>query len=908
MSTSRTAEFGAAAARTAEGSRLEEIRHGVHWRRWGPYLSERQWGTVREDYSENGDAWGYFPHDHARSRAYRWGEDGLGGFGDDQLLLCLGLALWNGRDPILKERLFGLTNAEGNHGEDVKELYYYLDGTPTHSYMRMLYKYPQAAFPYARLVEENRRRDRTEPEFELIDTGVFDGNRYFDVVIEYAKADVDDILMQVTIHNRAAEAASLHVLPQLWARNIWSWKSDSMRPQLLARQDDSISIDHPQLPELRLHCDGRPEFLFCQNETNIRRLCGIEAPGHHFKDGINDYVVNGDTEAVRPDRRGTKVAAHYQLSLPGAESGRLRARLTLADHPTGLDDFDRVFDQRRAEADEFYAELQQDIADPDARLVQRQALAGMLWNKQYYYIDIPEWLNGDPLQPPPPAARRHGRNSDWPHLNNADIILMPDKWEYPWYAAWDLAFHAVTIALIDPRFAKNQLLLLTRDWYMHPNGQLPAYEWAFGDVNPPVQAWAAWRVYEIDRDHRGGEGDRDFLERVFHKLMLNFTWWVNRKDVEGRNIFQGGFLGLDNIGLFDRNAALPSGGYINQADGTAWMAMYTLNLMRIALELALTDHVYEDIASKFFEHFLYIAEAMTNIGGEGIGLWDEEDEFYYDVVHLPGGERIPSRVRSLVGLIPLFAVEVLDASVFTRLPRFSARAHWFLEHRPHLAQLVSRWHDPRTGERHLLSLLRGHRMKRLLNRMLDETAFLSDFGVRSLSKFYGENPYVLERAGHRFEVRYVPGDSDSGVFGGNSNWRGPIWMPVNFLIIESLQRFHSYYGDDFKVECPTGSGRLCHLGEVAGELSRRLCRIFLRDENGRRPVLGDSRLEQEDIHFRDNVLFYEYFHGDTGRGLGASHQTGWTGLIALLLRSYGAAAAAPTAVQEATGHIPALAE
>ncbi len=657
MSTSRTAEFGAAAARTAEGSRLEEIRHGVHWRRWGPYLSERQWGTVREDYSENGDAWGYFPHDHARSRAYRWGEDGLGGFGDDQLLLCLGLALWNGRDPILKERLFGLTNAEGNHGEDVKELYYHLDGTPTHSYMRMLYKYPQAAFPYARLVEENRRRDRTEPEFELIDTGVFDGNRYFDVVIEYAKADVDDILMQVTIHNRAAEAASLHVLPQLWARNIWSWKSDSMRPQLLARQDDSISIDHPQLPELRLHCDGRPEFLFCQNETNIRRLCGIEAPGHHFKDGINDYVVNGDTEAVRPDRRGTKVAAHYQLSLPGAESGRLRARLTLADHPTGLDDFDRVFDQRRAEADEFYAELQQDIADPDARLVQRQALAGMLWNKQYYYIDIPEWLNGDPLQPPPPAARRHGRNSDWPHLNNADIILMPDKWEYPWYAAWDLAFHAVTIALIDPRLAKNQLLLLTRDWYMHPNGQLPAYEWAFGDVNPPVQAWAAWRVYEIDRDHRGGEGDRDFLERVFHKLMLNFTWWVNRKDVEGRNIFQGGFLGLDNIGLFDRNAALPSGGYINQADGTAWMAMYTLNLMRIALELALTDHVYEDIASKFFEHFLYIAEAMTNIGGEGIGLWDEEDEFYYDVVHLPGGERIPSRVRSLVGLIPLFAVE-----------------------------------------------------------------------------------------------------------------------------------------------------------------------------------------------------------------------------------------------------------
>ncbi len=851
MTKSRMAAFGAAAARTAEGSRLAEIRHGVRWRRWGPYLSERQWGTVREDYSENGDAWGYFPHDHARSRAYRWGEDGIGGFGDDQLLLCLGLALWNGRDPILKERLFGLTNAEGNHGEDVKELYYYLDGTPTHSYMRMLYKYPQAAFPYARLVEENGRRSRDEPEFELIDTGVFDDNRYFDVVIEYAKADVDDILMQVTVHNRAAEAASLHVLPQFWARNIWSWKPDSMRPQLLSRQDHSISVDHPQLPELRLYCDGRPQILFCQNETNLRRLCGIEAPGHHFKDGINDFVVNGDAAAVRPDGRGTKVAAHYQLSLPDGESGRLRARLTLADHQAGLENFDRTFEQRRAEAD---------------------------------------------------------GNSDWPHLNNADIIVMPDKWEYPWYAAWDLAFHAVTLAPIDPSFAKSQLLLLTRDWYMHPNGQLPAYEWAFGDVNPPVHAWAAWRVYEIDREQRGGEGDWDFLERVFHKLMLNFTWWVNRKDVEGRNIFQGGFLGLDNIGIFDRNAPLPSGGYINQADGTAWMAMYTLNLMRIALELALTDHVYEDLASKFFEHFLYIAEAMTNIGGEGIGLWDEEDEFYYDVVHLPGGERIPLRLRSLVGLIPLFAVEVLDASVFTRLQRFSARAHWFLEHRPHLAQLVSRWHDPSTGERHLLSLLRGHRMKRLLNRMLDETAFLSEFGVRSLSKFYRENPYVLERAGHRFEVRYIPGASDSGVFGGNSNWRGPIWMPMNFLIIESLQRLHSYYGDDFKVECPTGSGKLHHLGEVAGELSRRLCRIFLRDENGRRPVLGCSRIEQEDIHFRDLVLFYEYFHGDTGRGLGAAHQTGWTALIALLLRSHSSADAAQTGVQEATGRAPALAQ
>ena len=876
-------------SRTAEGLRLEEIRQGKHWRRWGPYLSERQWGTVREDYSEYGTAWDYFPHDHARSRAYRWGEDGIGGFGDDHLYWCLALALWNGHDPILKERLFGLTNSEGNHGEDVKELYYYLDGTPTHSYMRMLYKYPQAAFPYTRLVEENRRRGRTDPEFELIDTGVFADNRYFDVEIEYAKADLDDILMQVTIYNRAAAPAELHVLPQLWARNIWSWHPDSPRPQIVARGHGSISLDHPKLPPLRVIFDGRPEFLFCQNDTNVRRLYGIEASGRHLKDGINDFIVNGDVDAVRPDLRGTKAAAHYRMALNAGGNSRLRLRMAPSEQGCSLDDFDDVLMQRRSEADEFYHELQQDIADADVRLVQRQALAGMLWSKQFYYFDIPEWLHGDPLQPPPPASHQHGRNADWPHLNNADIILMPDKWEYPWYAAWDLAFHAVTISFVDPAFAKNQLLLLTRDWYMHPNGQLPAYEWAFGDVNPPVHAWAAWRIYEIDREQRG-EGDRDFLERVFHKLMLNFTWWVNRKDVEGRNIFQGGFLGMDNIGIFDRNAKLPQGGYINQSDGTAWMAMYTLNLMRVALELALTDHVYEDIASKFFEHFLYIAEAMTNIGGDGIGLWDEEDEFYYDVLHLSNGERIPLRLRSLVGLIPLLAVEVLDSSALARLPRFNARTHWFLEHRPHLARLVSRWYDARGGERHLLSLLRGHRMKRLLNRMLDETAFLSDFGVRSLSKFYEEYPYVFEHSGNRFEVSYVPGDSATAVFGGNSNWRGPIWMPVNFLIIEALLRFHSYYGDDFKIECPARSGQLLHLGEVAAELSRRLCRIFLRGEDGSRPVLGASPIEQNDPHFRDNILFYEFFHGDTGRGFGASHQTGWTALVALLLESCFAAA------------------
>ena len=893
-----------AVAGTAEAARLASIRKGEHWRRWGPYLSDRQWGTVREDYSPYGTAWDYLPHDHARSRAYRWGEDGIGGFGDEGLLLCLGVALWNGKDPILKERLFGLTNSEGNHGEDVKELYYYLDGTPTHSYMRMLYKYPQAAFPYAELVEENRRRGKDQPEFKLLDTGVFNENRYFDVEIEYAKAEPDDILMQVTISNRAAEPAQLHVLPQLWARNFWSWQPDSMKPRLLARGGNAISVDHPELPPMRLTCHGRPEFLFCENETNTRRLWGMEASGQYFKDGINDYVVGDNRDAVNPARLGTKAAAHYRLNLPAGGSAKLRLRLSAEHMASGFDDFDQVFERRRAEAGEFYAALQRDIDDPDTRRVHRQALAGMMWTKQFYHYDVPEWLDGDPSQPPTPELRKHGRNGDWRHLNNADIVSVPDKWEYPWYAAWDLAFHCVILARVDPAYAKSQLLLLTRDWYMHPNGQLPAYEWAFGDVNPPVHAWAAWRLYEIDREQHGGKGDRPFLERVFLRLMLNFTWWVNRKDAEGHNIFQGGFLGLDNIGIFDRSAPLPTGGTINQSDGTAWMAMYTLNLMRIALELALDDRVYEDIASKFFEHFLYIAEAMTNIGGDGIGLWDETDEFYYDVLHLPDGERIPLRLRSMVGLIPLFAVEILDSSVFTRLPKFSARAHWFLSHRPKLAKLVSRWHDPNAGELHLLSLLRGHRMKRLLSRMLDETEFLSDYGVRSLSKYHEKNPYVFEHAGNQISVDYVPGDCATSVFGGNSNWRGPVWFPVNYLLIESLQRFHSYYGDDFKVECPVGSGNFLHLGEVAAELSRRLCRLFLRDDSGRRPVFGDSAIEQENPDFRDNLLFYEFFDGDTGKGLGAAHQTGWTALVSLLLRTYPTArtadaAAPPTPVTAA---------
>jgi hypothetical protein len=867
---------------SAEAARLAAIGRGVHWRRWGPYLSERQWGTVREDYSANGNAWEYLPYDHARSLAYRWGEDGIAGFGDDQLLLCLALALWNGNDPILKERLFGLTNFEGNHGEDVKELYYYLDGTPTHSYMRMLYRYPHAAFPYTLLVEENRRRSRDQLEFELIDTGVFADRRYFDVEIEYAKADPEDILMQVTVYNRADVTASLHLLPQLWVRNTWSWKMDSMRPRLAAR-GEGISIDHPLMSPMRLVCDGAPEFLFCENETNNHRLWGSAATGEYFKDGINDYIVNGDRHAVNPAQLGTKAAAHYQLNLPAGGSARLRLRLSAGAMDDGFVDFYAILERRRAEADEFYAVLHRDLDDPEMRLVHRQAIAGMLWTKQFYYFDIPEWLDGDPAQPPPPEARKHGRNADWRHLNNADIISVPDKWEYPWYAAWDLAFHAVILAGVDSQYAKRQLLLLTRDWYMHPNGQLPAYEWAFGDVNPPVHAWATWRVYEIDREHNGGRADRPFLERVFHRLMLNFTWWVNRKDVEGRNIFQGGFLGLDNIGIFDRSAPLPTGGTINQSDGTAWMAMYTLNLMRIALELALEDHVYEDIATKFFEHFLYIAEAMTNIGGDGIGLWDEADEFYYDVLHLPDGQRIPLRLRSMVGLIPLFAVEVLDASVFARLPRFTQRALWFLEHRPQLARLVSRWHDPSAGDKHLLSLLRGHRMKRLLSRMLDETEFLSDYGVRSLSKFHEHNPYVFEHAGNRISVNYVPGEARSAIFGGNSNWRGPIWFPVNYLLIESLQRFHSYYGDDFRVECPMGSGNLLHLGEVAAELAGRLCRLFLPDATGHRAFLGESAIEQNDPEFRNNLLLYEYFDGDTGKGLGAPHQTGWTGLVALLL-------------------------
>jgi len=882
MVTAARTALRATAPRTAEEARLEEMRRGVPWQRWGPYVSERQWGTVREDYSEQGTAWEYFPHDHARSRAYRWGEDGIAGFCDRHQWLCLGLGLWNGRDPILKERLFGLTNSEGNHGEDVKEIYYYLDCTPTHSYQRMLYRYPQATFPYSQLVEENRRRGRQDPEFEITDTGVFDFFRYFDVEVEYAKSGVDNILLLVTVHNRAAAPASINVLPQLWFRNIWSWDGAAERPQLREDGEARIAIEHPNLPSMKLLCDGEPTLLFCENETNLRRLFGSAATGY-FKDGINDFVVAGNPGAVNPGKFGTKAAAHYPLQVPAQASAAVRVRLLCDEEETRFEDFDAVMKSRRREADEYYNAIGQDVAAGDARLVQRRALAGMLWTKQFYHIDMRVWLKGDPALPSP-SSRLSGRNYEWPHLYNEQIMSMPDKWEYPWYAAWDLAFHCVVFALIDPAYAKEQLVLLTREWYMHPNGQLPAYEWAWGDVNPPVHAWAAWSVYSMDRDANGGKGDRYFLERVFHKLMLNFTWWVNRKDPEGRNIFQGGFLGLDNIGIFDRSAPLPTGGFINQSDGTAWVAMYTLNLLRISLELALEDPVYEDIAVKFFEHFLYIAQAMTNIGGEGIGLWDEEDEFYYDVLNLPGGERVPLKVRSIVGLIPIFAVEVLEGRVFERLREFARHSRWFFEHRKDLASLVSRWYEASGGEQHLMSLLRGHRLKALLRRMLAEDEFLSDYGVRSLSKYHGKHPVLFEHGGQQHSVTYVAGESTSGLFGGNSNWRGPIWMSINFLLIESLGRFHRYYGPDFKVECPTGSGVYMNLAEVAAELSRRLARLFLSDEKGHRPALGSAPLFRNDPNFRDHPLFYEYFHGDTGRGLGASHQTGWTGLIALLLR------------------------
>jgi hypothetical protein len=884
MDTARTgADEEVASTPDAERERLRaDASNPERWKEWGPYLSERQWGTVREDYSAGGTAWEYFPHDHARSRAYRWGEDGIAGLSDDAQRVCLSLALWNGRDSILKERLFGLTNSQGNHGEDVKEEYFYLDGAPSHSYLKMLYKYPQRAFPYADLVTENAARGTGQPEYELRDTGVFAGNRYFDVFVEYAQAQPGDILMQVSAWNRGPDAAPLHVIPQLVLRNTWTWRPGTVKPMLRAVGTGGVAIEPAELGMSHWYAAGAAELLFTENESNAPLLWGLGAPGF-FKDGFDRRIVHAERACVNPARTGTKAAAWYQSLVPAGGRVEYRLRLTRRALSSPFRDFERVLAARRAECDAFYRHVQRDIAAEDARNIQRQAFAGLIWSKQFYYFDVPLWLKGDPGQPPPPEGRAQGRNIEWRNLANCDILSMPDKWEYPWYASWDLAFHCIPLAVIDADFAKHQLVLLTREWYMHPNGQIPAYEWAFGDVNPPVHAWAAWRVFQIDRKQHGGHGDLEFLERVFHKLMLNFTWWVNRKDTSGRNIFQGGFLGLDNIGVFDRSARLPTGGHINQSDGTSWMAMYALNLMRISLELAQHNHVYEDIASKFFEHFLGIAEAMSTMSSEGGGLWDDEDKFFYDVLNLPDDVRVRLRIRSMVGLIPLFAVETLEPEMLARLPGFHQRLEWLLKHRPDLAALVSHWQSPGRGARRLLSLLRGHRMKRLLKRMLDESEFLSEYGVRALSRAHLERPYVFRLDGVDLSVRYAPAESDSRQFGGNSNWRGPIWFPLNFLIIESLQKFHHYYGNDFKVECPSGSGHFLTLEEIANELAHRLSRIFLKDAAGNRAVLGHTPKLQSDPHYRDYIPFYEYFDGDTGRGVGASHQTGWTALIAKLL-------------------------
>ena len=904
---------------TTEDKRLEEAKaRKKYWKRWGPYLSERQWGTVREDYSPGGTAWEYFPHDHARSRAYRWGEDGIGGISDRHQLICFGLALWNGHDPILKERLFGLNGHEGNHGEDVKEYYFYLDSTPTHTYMRMLYKYPQAPFPYEQLVEENRKRGKEAPEYELMDTGVFDQSRYFDVFVEYAKADVEDILIKITAVNRGPESAPLKILPSVWFRNTWSWGKDLRRPMLRAatgvRGSVCAELQHWQYGKRWLLCAGRPDLLFTENETNVQKLFGVTNRSY-VKDAFHAYVIQGDKAVVNPKQMGTKMAALYPVQLAPGESVTLKLRLTDMDPLTAMNEnsgmvgsigspahaeraegvpasndfgegFDAAFATRQKEADEFYASrIPKEMSD-DAKLIMRQSFSGMLWCKQFYHYDVRTWLNGDPAQPPPPRERLQGRNKDWTHLYNEDIISMPDNWEYPWYAAWDLAFHCIPIALIDPDFAKEQLILLLREWYMHPNGQLPAYEWAFSDVNPPVHAWAAWRVYKIERRVRG-VADRGFLEKVFHKLLLNFTWWVNRKDPDGMNIFQGGFLGLDNIGLFDRSAPLPTGGHLEQSDGTSWMGMYCLNMLAIALELAKEDPAYEDVASKFFEHFVNIAHAMNDMGSGGRSLWDEADGFYYDVLQLPSGEEHFLKIRSMVGLIPLFAVETLEPEIIDRLPGFKRRMQWFMDNHADVPEHIESTERSARGVRRLLSLVNRKQLRRVLSRMLDETEFLSPHGVRALSRYHLDHPYEVTVNGHVNRVQYEPAESTTGLFGGNSNWRGPVWFPVNYLLIESLQKFHHYFGEDFKVECPTRSAKEYDLWQVAAEISRRLVRIFARGDDGRRPVYGGTEIFQKDPHWKDLILFYEFFHGDNGAGIGASHQTGWTGLVAKLIEQSG---------------------
>jgi hypothetical protein len=884
---------------TKEHQRLAEGREQIiPWKQWGPYLSERQWGTVREDYSDNGDAWNYFTHDQARSRAYRWGEDGLGGISDDHQVLCFALALWNGQDPILKERLFGLANSEGNHGEDVKEYYFYLDSTPTHSYMKYLYKYPQRAYPYGDLVATNRGRSKLEPEYELLDTGVFDGDRYFDVFVEYAKAAPEDVLIKISVCNCGPEAASLHVLPTLWFRNTWSWPGGGSKPVLkkVAAKDHAVIHAHHTDPLLQesladyfLYGEANPPLLFTENETNNRRLFGGENASPYVKDGINNCVIHGDAASVNPAQEGTKASAHYQLTVAASETQTIRLRLTRQNpeqlrQPFG--DFDAACQQRLAEADEFYAALIPPAVkqDEDRARIMRQALAGMLWTKQYFYYDLDKWLEEHGVGLKVPAAqRRRVRNSDWFHMFNDDIISMPDKWEYPWFAAWDLAFHMLPLSVVDPDFAKEQLDLMLRNDYLHPNGQIPAYEWNFGDVNPPVHAFATMQVYLLDKE-RKGQGDIEFLKYAFSKLLVNFTWWVNRKDRTGANVFEGGFLGLDNIGVFDRSSPLPTGGYLDQADGTAWMAFFSQQMLRIAVELALHDPLYEEFVEKFFQHTLLIGGAMDRIGDQNDEMWDEEDGFFYDVLRFPDGGATRLKVRSMVGLLPLAATAVFEEDILEKLPRFRKWARAFMARNPELCANIHLPSEPGVSGRRMLSLFNEQKLRRVLAHLLDENEFFSPHGIRSLSRYHGEHPFVFYHGRQEYRVAYLPGDSDSGMFGGNSNWRGPVWMPVNFLLYGALLRLYAYYGDDFKIECPTGSGQLMTLFDVAKELGERLTRIFLRDSSGRRSVYGSTRKFQEDPHWRDLILFYEYFHGDNGAGIGASHQTGWTGLVARIIQ------------------------
>jgi len=882
----------------AEEKRLQEnAQRQAYWQRWGPYLSERQWGTVREDYSAGGDAWNYFPHDHARSRAYRWGEDGIAGICDRHQHICFALALWNEKDPILKERLFGLTNSEGNHGEDVKEYYYYLDATPTSSYLKCLYKYPHAEFPYTQLRAENARRTRLDPEYELIDTGLFNQNRYFDVFVEYAKAAPEDILVRITACNRGPDPARLHLLPTVWFRNRWDW-GDPYDMPYVRRVNPPPGMSLFELSDYHyglhwLALEGGPELLFTENETNNERLYQQPNKAPYVKDAFHRYLIENERGAVNPAMTGTKAAAHFVSEIPPGKEWIIRLRFLDRDpRKNGKNTeklfgapFEQVFADRLKEADDFYAPRISADSSDDAKLVQRQAFAGLLWNKQSYHYDVRRWLNGDPTQPKPDAARLSGRNHDWIYLYNSDVISMPDTWEYPWYAAWDLGFHCLAMALIDPEFAKQQLVLFLREWYMHPNGQLPAYEWNFSDVNPPVHAWAAWRVYRIAA-RITGQPDRKFLVRVFHKLLLNFTWWVNRKDPQGMNVFQGGFLGLDNIGVFDRSRPLGPNEFMEQSDGTSWMAMYCLDMLAISIELAREDPAYEDVASKFFEHFVHISEAMNNMGGEGIGLWNEEDGFYYDVLHMDGARHIPIKIRSMVGLIPLFAVATFEPEDLKALPQFRQRAQWFLEHNPGVSNHIDMSQKSSGGNRWLLTIANREKLQSIYRYVFDENEFLSPHGIRSLSKFHQAHPFTLEFDGNH-SVDYEPAESTSDLFGGNSNWRGPVWFPLNFLLIESMQRIHFYYGDDFKVECPVGSGRQLNLWDAASELSRRLSGIFLRS-GGRRPVYAGQETFQQDSFWRDLISFYEYFHGETGAGLGASHQTGWTALVAKLLEQSGA--------------------